>query len=213
MSSTFKVMFLFILFLGFAGYYHIYSPKDLLEGELVYIEGFIDEYDVQLQLRDELVNKVRNDELWDSEKIEVIEEIKDASYEFSFEHESNSRPYRFDDGSFLVINTRIKETIDLDGSPRARDEIGKYLTSEDLVDEYADKGVIQVMEVELIMGLTNTRFDVTYGLFDGAWIGEMIFSIDEVEVSGFGSFKELEYGIIKDEEDVLNNRFAKTYVT
>jgi hypothetical protein len=65
----------------------------------------------------------------------------------------------------------------------------------------------------MVLGLSIVKFEVTYGIYDGAWIGEMIFDIDNVSVTGFGTIKDIEYGIIRSEEDVVENRFAQAYIT
>ncbi|SMF89832.1 hypothetical protein SAMN05661091_4799 [Paenibacillus uliginis N3/975] len=78
--------------------------RDINGVKLVNLEQFFVEHDVPEEHQNVLLKKISKDELWDAYKLELVQQIPADYYEFDPLEGEQSRYYRFEDGSFVMIS-------------------------------------------------------------------------------------------------------------
>lgn len=96
---------------------------------------FLKENQVPKEKQEILIKKVENDELWDANNLEKRKSIPESFYIFDPKDGSQVRYYRFEDGSFIKINTTLNEVITIDGSEKSNKLLREKIEDKDLLSK------------------------------------------------------------------------------
>ena len=145
-----------------------YAPGFDTKGELV---KFLKENQVSEEKQEVLIDKLAKNQLWDSYKPEKRDAIPKNFYNFDPKDGSQTRYYRFEDGSFIKIENILNDSIEIDGSEKNNKFLREKIKDEELLNKIFSHNPKKSNELENIQ-IPSAREMTTYGVSYGtgyAW--------------------------------------------
>ncbi|WP_425449271.1 hypothetical protein [Dethiothermospora halolimnae] len=194
---------------------------------------FLNENGVPKSKQQILINKVEDNEKWDCYDREKLKFIPSSFYVFNPHDGSQTRYYRFEDGSFVKVETQLQDKIKIDGTKKSKDLLKKKIKDKKLLNKI-------LLQNSKITESNNSDMPIsTYGYESGsgyayywdwkiskrvgsqsAWFYAEFCNVDKGadyiepsgcyggEVRGFGKISDKEITVTREKEDTYRSRFA-----
>lgn len=193
------------------------------------LERYFDENGVPSDKQEILMDKVKNNELWDCYDQSKLDQIPEDFKEFDPGEGSQEKYYRFEDGSFIKVEAVLNQKIAIDNTDKSRKEIKEKIKNKKALDQALSISqslpTVQPNGVEYGTGYVHYydyKIQKIVGTMKASYYAEffivqngpdsIVDSAYSPAATGFGSLSSMpEFTYVRLTEDVARSRYALMY--